>query len=411
MKHSANVRIWVIAAALLASFAKLNDASAEECGCAHRAACYAQLAEMRRACRDTTTDDSRKACERVADSTRARFDAMFAEGGQCSAATSRGGSSTGAAPPGGDLSQALGGFVDALQKQQQAQQQEEETQRQEAAKEARATRAAERADAEAREERELQAELERERREESARAARRQALLESLEQAFNTAAAPPATDFTEMCQTKPALVHAMIGVEGFQSECCPATTTIGGGGLKRDVLSSSSSGPTVRVEYSTAPATAYGCRAWQLTTPIKLIASNDSASKVHLNYGWHVSYSSMGSQQEPGAIAQSNLDLAASRTARCDILAHSEALCDQIGDKVGTIMRTDVVSIMTTGSQTGFGYMDVCSQPGIPGDCGAGLECHAFSAKGKRCTWVCSNGCPAPSTGCDHSVHAGVCKP
>jgi hypothetical protein len=59
-----------------------------------------------------------------------------------------------------------------------------------------------------------------------------------------------------------------------------------------------------------------------------------------------------------------------------------------------------------TGDGGGLGFLQMCTTLGKPGDCAAGLECKAFSGKGKNyCTRACTTAtaatdCPAPSKGC-----------
>ncbi len=60
------------------------------------------------------------------------------------------------------------------------------------------------------------------------------------------------------------------------------------------------------------------------------------------------------------------------------------------------------------------GLMSTCKVVGVPGDCGAGLQCFNFPSKGMVCTRSCTKAteaadCPQPQTGgCNNQ---GVCRP
>jgi hypothetical protein len=73
-------------------------------------------------------------------------------------------------------------------------------------------------------------------------------------------------------------------------------------------------------------------------------------------------------------------------------------------------MSSDAAS---SGDGGTLGFMDTCTQPGTPGDCAPGLQCHNFSDHGVHCTHPCTKAtaatdCPAPSTGCGGIL---LCKP
>ncbi len=225
--------------------------------------------------------------------------------------------------------------------------------------------------------------------------------MQALVDAFNAAVESSPREVEDICKNSPDLVRTMVGAQGYQTQCCPSVSTLGGGRMS-SWLTTGVGYPTVRVEYTTEPASQNGCPAWRLATPIVLIAHNDTAQKVHLDYGWRASYAHMGPLADPP------VDFAQPITARCDIPPHSERACGPTIAAQGTIMRSDTITAVSTGSQTGFGFMVACTQQGSNGDCGQGLTCIDFGASGKHCTWACSHGCTTPSTGCGR---AGICKP
>jgi hypothetical protein len=387
----------------LANLAFFPRSAAAQVDCSQQAARYADAARMRRECSQgdlerKPSDPVRQACERRMDAAKAQLDALYAQCG----ARGRANSANSAAPPAAaNLQESLAGLANDLQRRQDERSAEREANEARLRQERR-----EQAEEDARqEEREERAEA----RREAAREARKQRELQAMTDAFNTAAESSPHEVKLACKANPDFVQLMVGTDRFQELCCADATTIGGGakiayltgGAAPVALATGSDlpYPTVRVEYSTKPAIHDGCPAWQLASPIVLIAHNYTPKKLHLDYGWTVTYA------PPGDIASLSADLTPARNVHVD-LPPGETQIDEIVPK-GTVMRTDSVEARSLGSQVGFEYMAECTQLGNPGDCGAGT-CADFGAQGKHCTRPCSQGCPTPSTGCGRT---SMCKP